>query len=316
MAVTRGAEIAAYAFPDGHPFGPDRHDVFWRALDHSALAGRVEARAPVLARDDELATFHEAKYVERVRSLSALGHGLLDHGDTPAFAGCYEAAAHVVGSALDLARAILRGELDRGFVPIAGLHHARRERAGGFCIFNDAGVVIEVLRAELGLERFAYVDIDAHHGDGVFYGFVDDPQVTIADLHEDGRFLYPGTGFAHETGEGAARGTKHNFCLQPDDGDEAFERHWSRVEAIVDAARPQLIVLQAGADCLDGDPITHLRCSERSHSLATRTLVGLAKRHCDGHVLALGGGGYHRPNLVRAWLAMVAGLLDDAPGSP
>jgi acetoin utilization protein AcuC len=238
------------------------------------------------------------------------GEGFLDNGDTPAFPGMYEAGAAVVGSVLDALRWILERPRRRAFVPIAGLHHARRDRAAGFCVFNDLGVAIETLRAVHGIRRVAYVDIDAHHGDGVFYSFENDPELIYADLHEDGRYLFPGTGFANETGRGAATGTKLNIPMPPGADDVLFRREWERVEAFVRAGRPEFIILQAGADCIDGDPLTHLRYTSAAHAQAAARLRGLADELCDGRLLATGGGGYDRAGLASAWCAVVEALLD------
>ena len=131
-----------------------------------------------------------------MQARSASGEGYLDGGDTPAFRGIFEAACDVVGASLVATDAVMAVSASRAFVPIAGLHHAGRAHAAGFCVFNDCGVVIEHLKRVHGLARIAYVDIDAHHGDGVYYGFEDDPALIFADLHEDGEFLYPGTGAA------------------------------------------------------------------------------------------------------------------------
>ena len=158
------------------------------------------AEAPCASRD-AIERFHAASYVDRVIEASKRGEGYLDYGDTPAFPGCYEIAAHVVGGALEGARRIMAGEAKRSFQPIGGLHHARRGAAAGFCVFNDPGVLIESLRAEHGVKRIAYVDIDVHHGDGVFYEFEADQDLAVVDIHEDGQFLYPGTGSVHETGD-------------------------------------------------------------------------------------------------------------------
>jgi acetoin utilization protein AcuC len=176
-------------------------------------------------------------------------------------------------------------------------------------VFNDCGVVIETLRKTAGLERIAYVDIDAHHGDGVFYAFEDDPVVIFADIHEDGRYLYPGTGAATETGQGPAQGTKLNLPMPPESDDAAFANVWPRVMAHLERFAPQFIILQCGADSLDGDPITHLRLSAKAHGHAARELAGLADRLGHGRVLALGGGGYNRTNLAQAWTAVVENLL-------
>lgn len=309
LGVVISERLARYAFGDGHPFGPDRHAAFVREFESRGLARRVQFIEPRDASYEELVEFHTPAYVDRVREQSANGHGFLDTGDTPAFRGVYEAAAVVVGSTLNAAEAIMSGQCRRAFVPIAGLHHAARDHAAGFCVFNDCGIAIERLRRSRGLERIAYVDIDAHHGDGVFYAFEDDPGVIFADTHEDGRYLYPGTGFANETGRGAAVGTKLNLPMPPGADDGAFARVWPRILAHLERFQPQFIILQCGADSLDGDPITHLRFSPKTHGRAARELAQLADRLEHGRVLALGGGGYNRTNLAQAWTAVVESLL-------
>ncbi len=303
-----GAEIAAYGFPGGHPFGPDRHDAFLRELERSPCWARLERRGARAATREELEYFHTPDYVQRVIAASRTGQGFLDAGDTPAFPGVYEAAANVVGGALEALQGIMTGPLRRAFIPIAGLHHAGRDHAAGFCVFNDCGVVIEAARRRFGLERVAYVDIDAHHGDGVFYGFEEDPHVAFADVHEDGRTLYPGTGERSETGRGSAAGTKLNLPLPAGAGDAEFLAAFAEVEAYVDAQRPQLILLQCGADSLAGDPITHLAYTEAAHAHAAARLRALADRHSEGRLLAMGGGGYNRHNLARAWTRVVEAL--------
>ncbi|HHO68933.1 MAG TPA: acetoin utilization protein AcuC [Gammaproteobacteria bacterium] len=308
LCVYIGEALARYGFGEGHPFGPDRMDAFWRRAVAQGLDARVRVCEPAQARVDDLLRFHTPDYVERVRRQSLTGVGYLDQGDTPAFPGVFEAASTVVGTVLDAVRRIVAGDAARAFVPIAGLHHARRDGAAGFCVFNDCGVAIETLRAVHGIRRVAYVDIDAHHGDGVFYAFEDDPDLIFADLHEDGRFLYPGTGAADETGRGPAAGTKLNIPMPPDADDAAFLAAWERAEAHVEAGRPAFILFQCGADSLAGDPITHLRYSEAAHRHAARRLRALADRHCQGRLLALGGGGYNRANLARAWTAVVEAL--------
>ena len=303
-----GEALASYGFGDGHPFGPDRLGAFWGRAQQQGLAGRLTQQQPVSAGREMLEHFHAADYVDRVIRQSASGSGYLDSGDTPAVRGIYAAACVVVGCVLDAIRRILAGECRHAFVPIAGLHHARRDSAAGFCVFNDCGIAIEVLRAVHGINRIAYVDIDAHHGDGVFYSFEDDPDLLFADLHEDGRYLYPGTGDSSETGRGDAAGTKLNIPMPPEAGDGEFLAAWERVEAFIDRQRPEFILFQCGADSIDGDPITHLRYTPAAHAHAAQRLCLLADRHCDGRLLAMGGGGYNRDNLARAWCAVVAAM--------
>ncbi|QKT03067.1 acetoin utilization protein AcuC [Ectothiorhodospiraceae bacterium 2226] len=306
VRVYSGAALGRYGFPGGHPFGPGRLAAFEAAFERAGLRERVRVCAPVQADEAAILRFHTRPYLARVRALSRLGHGFLDQGDTPAWPGMYEAAATVVGTTLAALHAIMAGRCRRAFVPIAGLHHARPDAAAGFCVFNDCGVAIEVLRAEYGIQRAAYVDIDVHHGDGVFYTYEQDADLWIADVHEDGRFLYPGTGAPAERGRGPAAGRKLNIALPPGADDAAFEAAWPAVEALLHEARPEFIIWQCGADGLAGDPLAQLRYTAATHALAARRLGALADRYSQGRLLALGGGGYNLENIGRAWTRVVA----------
>ena len=309
VGLVSGKDIARYGFPNGHPLGGDRHDVFLRELQQERLESQLIHLTPRSSTRAELESFHTAGYIDFVIERSIAGEGLLDAGDTPAFPGVFEAAGSVVGATLVAVEAIMTGRCRRAFVPIAGLHHAARSHAAGFCVFNDCGIAIEILRKDYGLHHVGYVDIDAHHGDGVFYGFESDPEVSIADIHEDGRYLYPGTGAAGETGKGAAAGTKLNLPLMPGATDIEFRGAWEKVEAYLTERKPDFILLQCGADSLAGDPLTHLRFSEGAHAHAAARLCELADRFGHGRVLGLGGGGYNRRNLARAWTRVVQSFL-------
>jgi acetoin utilization protein AcuC len=164
-----------------------------------------------------------------------------------------------------------------------------------------------------GLRLNAYVDIDAHHGDGMFYAFEDDPDLVFADIHEDGRHLYPGTGAATETGRGPATGTKLNLPLPPGAGDDEFFAAWEQVETFLRSSPTEFILFQCGADSLAGDPITHLRYTEAAHAHAAHRLCMVADAQGHGRVLGLGGGGYNRRNLARAWTGVVRSFLVEDP---
>jgi acetoin utilization protein AcuC len=310
MGLCVGEALARYGFPEGHPLGADRQGAFLREARARGLERQVQVLPPAApASRDVLERFHTAAYVDRVRSAEADGLDYLDDGDTPVFPGVYDSAAVVVGTAVDGLERIMRGEVLRTFQPIGGLHHAGRGHAAGFCVFSDIGVVIETLRLRHGVHRVAYVDIDVHHGDGVFYAFEDDPDLIVADIHEDGHNLYPGTGHAHEIGRGRAEGAKLNIPLPPGAGDSAFSAAWARVVAHLDRFRPEFILFQAGADGLQGDPLAHLAYTPAVHTLAARSLRLLADRHAQGRLMAFGGGGYDRGNLAAAWSNVVAELL-------
>ena len=142
----------------------------------------------------------------------------------------------------------------------------------------------------------------------MFYAFETDPELKFVDLHEDGRFLYPGTGSRSETGRGPAQGTKLNIPLPPGADDAVFLEAWQEAERYLEAAQPELILLQCGADSLGGDPITHLRLTAEAHAHAARRLALLADRYAGGRVLGMGGGGYNRTNLATAWTRVVEEL--------
>ena len=243
------------------------------------------------------------------------GEGFLDAGDTPAWRGVYEAAADVVGATLLAAEEIMAGRARRAFVPIAGLHHAARGGAAGFCVFNDCGVAVEMLRRNHGLKRIAYVDIDAHHGDGVYYGFESDPDLIFADIHEDGRYLYPGTGRAgrNRPRRGGGHQAQHS---------RAAGRRRRGVRGRVAAGAGASAQIRAGVHPAAGrrrqrrGRSRSRTCALRAetHARAARDLARLADELGHGRVLGTGGGGYNRINLAQAWSGVVQGFVDNGPG--
>lgn len=304
--MVKGDALLKYSFPPPHPFNSARAVRFWDELARQGL-GEVEIE-PELADEEELELFHDKGHVGSVRNASGQGGGYLDDGDTPAFKGVFEAAEFAVGSTLSCVEKTLSGEVDHGFNPVGGLHHARPDRSAGFCVFNDIGVTIELLRSK-GVTRVLYVDIDVHHGDGVFYPYEYDRGVFIFDVHESGRFLYPGTGTEGERGEGRAEGTKMNIPLLPGEGDERIKDIMPRLEEFATRARPEFVILQCGADSIAGDPIGGLKFSEKFHSSVAKALHGVAHRECNGRMVALGGGGYDPGNCARAWTSVVRELV-------
>jgi len=312
VCVYRGKELANYNFGASHPFGPQRHDAFVAELERLGLDKKVDLLEPVAGTEEQAAIFHTSAYLTRVKGMSATGIGYLDGGDTPAFEGMFEIALTVVGTTLDAVRQVMTGNYKRAFTPIAGLHHARRDAAAGFCVFNDCGIAIEVLRHSYGIKKVAYVDIDAHHGDGVFYSFEDDPDLCIVDMHEDGRYLYPGTGFIEETGINKAKGTKLNIPMPMHANDELFMQAWQSAEAFILAAQPEFILLQCGADSIGGDPITDMQYTQQAHAHAASRLCQIADETCKGRIVAMGGGGYNLENLATGWTAVVDALVKNS----
>lgn len=303
-----GDALAAYGFPAGHPLGANRQGAFLAEATRQGLDRRVGQVTPRVASREEIERFHQPSHYDWVRARCAQGSGYFDDGDTPVFPGALEAASAVVGAALDGVERIMTGDAVRTFQPIGGLHHARRGRAAGFCIFNDLGCVIDTLRGRHGVRRIAYVDIDVHHGDGVFYPYERDTDLIVADIHEDGRLLYPGTGHAHETGLDDAAGTKLNVPLPPGAGDREFIESWERALGHVAAHAPEFVILQCGADAMAGDPLADLRYTAAAYARAARDLRRLADDRCGGRLMAFGGGGYELRNLAAAWTAVLGEL--------
>jgi acetoin utilization protein AcuC len=276
----------------------------------------VKART---ASRDEILLFHEDSYVTLVEQYSKKGSGLLDAGDTPAFKGCYEATSLVVGASLVGADMVMSGRLSHTFNPSGGLHHAHPERASGFCIFNDPAIVIAYLKSKYKIRRLVYLDIDAHHGDGVMYGYYGDPGVLDIDFHESGDFLFPGTGYPDETGKGEAEGLKLNIPVPPSTGDQAYlEAFREIVPNNVRDFKPEIILVQCGADGHINDRLAHLRLTTNSYSEIVGEMHRLAHELCNGRLLLFGGGGYTLSNVPRVWtiaFATMAGVTvnDEIP---
>jgi len=303
VGVSEGPELLQYSFPPPHPFTSERAKAFWEELG-SRNPPRTKLQ-PQKAEKELLRLFHTDEHIRFVELASHLGYGNLDDGDTPAYKGVFEAAQWVVGSTLSGVEAVLGGSLDHAFNPVGGLHHSTRDRSAGFCVFNDIGVSIELLRSK-GLRRVLYVDIDVHHGDGVYYPYESDPDLYIFDIHQDGRYLYPGTGFESESGRGVAEGTKVNVPLLPGSGDAELASQLPRLEDLARACRPDFIIFQSGADGLAGDPIAGLNYSPAAHRQVATLLHDLSHELCGGRMVGLGGGGYLPKNCADAWCEVVS----------
>ncbi|HYY90551.1 MAG TPA: acetoin utilization protein AcuC [Candidatus Dormibacteraeota bacterium] len=296
-----------------HPLRPGRvkltHDLIRakKILDDNTIE-EVKART---ATRDEIQLFHDDSYVRLVEQYSRKGSGLLDAGDTPAFKGCYEATSLVVGASLEAADNVMNGRLSHCFNPSGGLHHAHPERASGFCIFNDPAIVISYLKTRFKTKRLVYLDIDAHHGDGVMYGYYEDPAVLDIDFHESGNFFFPGTGFPDEIGKGEAKGLKLNIPLPPATGDQAYlEAFRDVLPEAVRRFKPEIILIQCGADGHLDDRLAHLRLTTNVYSEMIREMHHLAHEMCNGRLLLFGGGGYTLSNVPRVWTLAFATLAN------
>ncbi|KNC20303.1 acetoin utilization protein AcuC [Arthrobacter sp. RIT-PI-e] len=306
--------MLAYDFGGQHPMNPERLHLTSRLVRACGLLDLdgVSVAAPEVATDDELETVHSAEYVRGVRSVSAnpdLSDAVLGLGteDTPAFLGMHEASARLAGGSIGAADALSAGSVVRAVNFGGGMHHAARSRASGFCIYNDAAASVQRL-LDRGARRVLYIDVDAHHGDGTQSIFWDDSRVMTISLHETGMSLFPGTGFADETGGAGAEGYAVNVALPTTAGDSAVLRAFHAVvPQLAGAFAPDVIVSQHGCDSHREDPLTNLRVSVDAQHAMMVAVRELADRLCEGRWLATGGGGYALTSVVpRSWALLVA----------
>ncbi|MEM5829327.1 MAG: acetoin utilization protein AcuC [Candidatus Aenigmatarchaeota archaeon] len=294
-------EYFSYGF-ENHPFSRERYEETIKEMERRNLFDRENLKIiePKRASEKILRLFHSQDYINIVKELSEKGEGYLDP-DTPAFKGMFEVSSTVVGASVEAVERVLKGEADKSFNLVGGLHHAKRQGSSGFCIFNDVAIAISYALDKLKAKRIFYVDVDAHHGDGVFYSFYEDERVWIADIHQDGTTLFPGTGFEFEVGGGKAYGTKRNFSLPPYSGDKELMEALCKILEFGEKAEPEIILLQAGADGIKGDPLTQLQYSLKAHSKFVREINELAEKICEGKLIIFGGGGYNITNCKKAW---------------
>jgi acetoin utilization protein AcuC len=303
-ALLYSEKFLDYNLGPSHPLRPIRVKLTHDLIQAKGLLTEeiVQIKSPRLASKDEILLFHESDYIRLVQKYSEKGAGLLDAGDTPAFKGCFEATSLVVGASLEACDQIMSRGFDHAFNPSGGLHHAHPDRASGFCIFNDPAVSIQYLKKKYGMKRIVYLDIDAHHGDGVMYGFYDDPALLDIDFHESGKYLFPGTGFPDEIGIKRAKGLKLNIPLPPETGDEAYLKAFHKlIPAVVRRFKPEIILVQCGADGHANDRLAHLRLTTNMYREVVADMHALAHELCKGKMLLFGGGGYTLANVPRVW---------------
>jgi acetoin utilization protein AcuC len=313
--------LASYDFGRGHPLRPLRLELTLAlARDLGVLsAPGVTVAAPSSSGDDTLALVHDRDYIAAVRAAPSDLLGRLSSryglgsGDNPVFDRMHEAAALVTGASVEAARAVWEQRAQHAVNIAGGLHHAMRDRASGFCVYDDPAVAIAWL-LQAGATRVAYVDVDVHHGDGVQVAFYDDPRVLTVSLHESGSYLFPGTGFPSEVGTGDGRGTSVNVALPPGTKDEEWAAAFEAVVPdVLRAYRPEILVTQLGCDTHVLDPLAHLALSVDGQARTYARLHALAHELCGGRWVVLGGGGYEIVHVVpRSWTLALAEVTSTA----
>ena len=306
--------LAGHVLRNDHPMRPIRLKHTYDLLSAYGAFDGGDSRLvrPRAATDEEVQLLHTPDYLAAVRNLS-MGlagysperYGFSAGGDNPVYSGMYDAALLSTGASLVAAELLMNRQVDVAFNISGGLHHAAAGHASGFCIFNDPVIAIKYFLA--AGRRVAYVDIDAHHGDGVQEAFFDDDRVLTVSMHESGRFLFPGTGFTGETGAGAGTGYAVNVPLYPYTEDDVYL--WAFREVTLPLIRrfaPDVLVTQLGIDSYHTDPLTHLQVTSRGFVEAVTEFAGLGLPW-----LALGGGGYDLGAVARCWTLAYGVMLGE-----
>ncbi|MEU7992228.1 acetoin utilization protein AcuC [Rothia amarae] len=316
-----GSSMGEYFFGDYHPMHPSRLDATARLASDLGIFDlpQVNVEEPEVAGDSVLCLAHDQKYIDEVKAVSANPQLTIEDcglgtEDTPGYAGIHEASARLAGGSYQAAEMILNGSAVHAVNFGGGMHHAARNRASGFCIYNDCAVAIQHL-LDQGVKRVAYIDVDAHHGDGTQSIFWDNPNVMTISMHETGMKLFPGTGFCNESGpEGIASGTSINVAMPENASDSDWIRAFDAViPAILRAFQPEVIVSQHGCDSHFSDDMSHLGISIECQREIAGYVSVLADELCESRWIATGGGGYSIYDAVpRAWTHLMA----IAAGSP
>jgi acetoin utilization protein AcuC len=323
-ALSHGLNLPLYELGPQHPMTPVRYRLAVELVTAYGLLDRddVHVLSPRPATVEEITRVHPEPYVAAIRRFSenpalSLGWDVQSqwgitppNGDTPAVPGLHDRAAAVCGTTMAPVLEVWEGRAEQAIGVGGGLHHAFAHRAQGFCVYNDPAVAIQML-LDAGAERVAFVDVDAHHGDGVQWIFYEDPRVLTCSVHESGKYLFPGTGFLGERGQGEGFGYSINVPLPPFAGDEPYVRAVEEVVIpAVRAYRPDALVIEPGWDGHHSDILSHLQISMDGFERVARLLRGLAAEVTDGRFAAVGGGGYTGDVLPRGTALFFASMLD------
>lgn len=301
-----------------HPERPERLRAIVDALKRANLWSSTNVRViePVPASRADIELVHDREYIALIEGLSRLRKQL--DLDTPVGANTFELALLAAGGAIKAGEVVAAGDATNAFALVRPPgHHASRGHGGGFCYFNNLAIMIEHLKRKHGIKRVFVLDFDAHHGNGtqeIFYG---DPSVLFMSIHQDGRTLYPGSGFVHEIGSGPGEGYTVNVPLRPGSADAEYASVMQELFVpLSEAFKPELVAVSAGMDAHADDPLTQLGLSTSAYGWLTRYVVEQAKKICGGRVVLVLEGGYAVDAIAGAAVNIVRVLTGWSPPLP
>lgn len=285
----------SYLLHDAGPGHPERPERLWKTYAHlqkQPWFPRLELLKPRYAEEEWLRSTHSAGYIRRVREACEEGAHMIDTPDVGISPKSFEAACLAAGGALTLADAVMKGSIRNGFALLRPPgHHAEESRAMGFCLFNNAAILARYLQKKHGLEKILILDWDVHHGNGTQHTFEEDPSVYYMSLHQYP--FYPGTGGPYETGRGRGEGATLNCPMGQGARDEDYEKEFRmKILPEAEAFKPDAIVISAGFDAHESDPLGAVNLSTGFFGWMTERVMETAARHSRGRVLSLLEGGY------------------------
>ncbi|MDI6856371.1 MAG: histone deacetylase family protein [Candidatus Thermoplasmatota archaeon] len=308
IAIAYHEDYSKYNLGEAHPFlslKPRKTIEFLRAKN--LMGSKLKLLVPVPVGEEDLARVHTRDFIELVKKLSEKG-GMLAL-DTPAPKGIFEIAKLACGGTKLMAEEVAQEKFWCGINTLGGFHHAGKDSASGFCFFNDLAIAIEYLRSEYKIKKFMVVDTDVHHANGTQEIYYDDNSVLLISLHQDGRTLYPGTGFTKEIGVGKGKGYTTNIPLLPATAGKAYLYAFDTlVPKLANQFQPEIIFWQSGVDTYWQDPLANLNLTlDTYYSLGLR-MKAIAESTCNKLVVCLGGG-YHEDGCVKGYYNEISGLL-------
>lgn len=298
-----------------HPESPERLIAIYNMLDESSLMKKLTLIPPRPSSRDELLFIHDPGYIDLISKTSGKNTAYLD-ADTVVSSRSYDAALLAVGGLLDAVDMVVKGKLDSAFALVRPPgHHAERDRAMGFCLFNNVAIAARYATDTLGLERILIVDWDLHHGNGTQHSFYNDSDALYFSTHQYP--YYPGTGGVNEVGSGKGEGFTVNVPLPGGMGDNEYLQVFREIlSPIANEYKPQLILLSAGFDIYYQDPLGGMRVTENGFGSLARTILELADGQCGGKVVITLEGGYDLGGLTSGVKAVFEALLrEDADTS-